>query len=76
MSVTMINSHRDLWKNVILYHTLYVSFCTIQTMDKRGTTFELAQLTSDSTDVAPLDPEHLGAMAEDAVRALVTEGES
>ncbi len=45
-------------------------------MTKRGPALELAPMAAGSTDVAPLDPEQLGPMAEDAVRALVAEGES
>jgi integrase len=45
-------------------------------MISRTPKLELAPLAAGSTDVAPLDPEQLGPMAEDAVRALVAEGES
>lgn len=45
-------------------------------MKKRNDTLDLARLATGSTDIAPLDPEQLGLMAEDAVRALVAEGES
>ena len=45
-------------------------------MKKATNTLELAPQIADSTDVAPLNPEQLGPMAEDAVRALVAEGES
>lgn len=45
-------------------------------MKKRSASLELVRQADDGTDVALLDPEHLGQMAEDAVRALVAEGES
>ena len=45
-------------------------------MVKHSPTLELAPLVAGSTDIVPLDPEQLGPMAEDAVRALVAEGES
>lgn len=45
-------------------------------MKKRSASLELVRQGEDGTDVALLDPEHLDRMAEDAVRALVAEGES
>lgn len=45
-------------------------------MTKRSPALELAPTPAGSTDVATLDPDQLGPMAEDAARALVAEGES
>ena len=43
---------------------------------KRGPRADLNAVKVSETEIAPLDPEQLGQMAEDAKRTLLAEGES
>src|SRR6476620_5717523 len=43
---------------------------------KRGPRADLIAVEVSETEIAPLDPDQLGQMAQDAMRTLLTEGES
>ena len=44
------------------------------TVDKRGARANLIAVEVRETEIAPLDPDQLGPMAEDAMRTLLAEG--